>query len=970
VPGSAHIRRHAGGEAPALCGRCYWSRTALSVTYLSRAAYLERLLTAVAQEVMIGFADPVARFYRIVHAAAASAAAPGAQASTPAAFQSRCRASNVGFYAAADLIYMQPKGKKAAGGDGSVGDKRKRRGGGGGGGGGRGGKSQWRGGKRARKAGGGAEGGSDSEGSTSSGEEEGPGAAGTGTGGRAPPPTTLAGVVADWEAGVGVETAARMFLRFNPGDKERSTAYGLDDVWVVATSVDFGWPDAMPPAVAALPIPPSPAVSLSSHPAAGGGKDDFWKPSVAKMPFVWFARSRFHGPSGRNMLEMAPLAPGLRHFHGPSLAFQPTLSSLTGLPPLGGARCVRVCALRLGNASTDLQCLDVLAAAAAAPPPLSPLIDAMLGTAAGTGEGTGEGTQLLPCHLLRDEVEPVVDGIVAGCRLNPAQAAVVRSCVGWAAPGLVAGPPVTPLVACHGCFGSGKSYMIVALVRALTAVGAVAPGRHLLIAAATNTAVDRVLTGLLAAGFTDFARVGAVKKVHKRLLPHLLPYSDRAEAVASTIADLRDMLNTVSAPYAALVASGRGSGDAHGDEEESDDSTAHIREAIRRLEGERDQLARLKRATVIGVTCAATSFPILAGITAGVVVLDEASQMVEPVSLLPIAKFGARAALTVGDLKQLPPILPRPPLSAAFTPAAAPRFTLDSLTLFDRLAQQGCTQVHLTTQYRCHPALADLASRLFYSSTLTSGVTAAERPPLVSGWSPLCLVDTGRGGEETSGGGTEPGVSGGSIHNAVEAVAVVTVVAAALSAGVEPSQVSGVLLRRLCAPRYPPPPTTTTSPPLCPVPQVGVICLYRAQMFKVADALRGRGMRVVLGGGEGSEGGPSAGGAGGGSVSVCTVDAFQGAEKPLIVVSPCRVMPYRPLAAPASGGAGGGSSSAVAGDSSGTTFISDPRRLNVTITRARNHCVVVGCGAALCTYPVWSDIIAAAAPVAVPGVRA
>jgi hypothetical protein len=41
-----------------------------------------------------------------------------------------------------------------------------------------------------------------------------------------------------------------------------------------------------------------------------------------------------------------------------------------------------------------------------------------------------------------------------------------------------------------------------------------------LVCALTNVAVDRILIMLKDSGYTDFARVGSLKKIHKSLLPY------------------------------------------------------------------------------------------------------------------------------------------------------------------------------------------------------------------------------------------------------------------------------------------------------------------------------------------------------------------------------------------------------------------------------------------------------------------
>lgn len=43
---------------------------------------------------------------------------------------------------------------------------------------------------------------------------------------------------------------------------------------------------------------------------------------------------------------------------------------------------------------------------------------------------------------------------------------------------------------------------------------------------------------------------------------------------------------------------------------------------------------------MVGVTCAACPFPCMSDLSFPVVVLDECSQMTEPTSLLPIARYG------------------------------------------------------------------------------------------------------------------------------------------------------------------------------------------------------------------------------------------------------------------------------------------------------------------------------------------
>ena len=244
--------------------------------------------------------------------------------------------------------------------------------------------------------------------------------------------------------------------------------------------------------------------------------------------------------------------------------------------------------------------------------------------------------------------------------------------------------------------------------------------------------------------------------------------------------------------------------------------------------------------------------------------------------------------LAVGDPKQLPPTLLAPPRAAAAAAAAAaaggsggapPAAAGPSLelTLFERLANCGVRPVMLRAQYRCPPLLSSLASRLFYGGQLRDGLgdaAAAARAPLLPGLPTLGFCEV-RGAERVE------ERDGGSISNGAEAARAVRLLGALRGCGVEPSQ-------------------------------VGVVCLYRAQAALVTRLLLDAGLD---------------------GHTVSTVDAFQGAERDIIVVSGCRT------------------------SASSLGFVGVPTRFNVTITRARHHLLVLGTANALMGDPLWAELI-------------
>ena len=179
--------------------------------------------------------------------------------------------------------------------------------------------------------------------------------------------------------------------------------------------------------------------------------------------------------------------------------------------------------------------------------------------------------------------------------------------------------------------------------------------------------------------------------------------------------------------------------------------------------------------------CAGAPQDKLAACRFAFVILDEASQMVEPASLLPVARFGARCLLAVGDPQQLPPLV----ADAAPPPGAAGL----GRALFVRLAAAGHVPLRLVQQYRCHPALASVPNAAFYGGLLQTAVEATQRAPLLPGLPPLTFLDIRQGQEERQRGC-------GSMSNPAEARCAAIIVRHLLASGVPPADVGVIAFYR------------------------------------------------------------------------------------------------------------------------------------------------------------------------------
>jgi len=96
-----------------------------------------------------------------------------------------------------------------------------------------------------------------------------------------------------------------------------------------------------------------------------------------------------------------------------------------------------------------------------------------------------------------------------------------------------------------------------------------------------------------------------------------------------------------------------------------------------------------------------------------------------------------------------------------------------------------------------------------------------------------------------------------------------------------------------------------------PKDSIGVICLYRSQKFKIKLMLKKNGIK---------------------GIRTSTVDAFQGGEKDIIILSACRT-------------------------TNNLSFIENEKRLNVALSRAKNHLIIIGKQETLENSRFWRTII-------------
>ncbi len=414
----------------------------------------------------------------------------------------------------------------------------------------------------------------------------------------------------------------------------------------------------------------------------------------------------------------------------------------------------------------------------------------------------------------------------------------------------------------HGPPGTGKTTTIVQAVKLLTQTE-----RCVLVCAPSNTAVD-LLTERLAAQGLFVVRIGNISRVDESILSHTLdvlaaghPESKNVKKVRIQAAECRRQAHRYRRHF--------------GHEERSErrqlmEEAAQLSDWADTLE---DRIIEqiLDGAQVVTCTLVGASQKVLDKRHFRTVVMDEASQALEPASWIPITK-ASRVILT-GDPFQLPPTVKS---------EAARRGGFDT-TLMERMLARIPESPMLEVQYRMHEAIMGFSNRKFYHNRLKAHESVRHHTLNIGTHFPLEFIDTAGCGFDEQ---TPPGSM--SRFNPEEFYILREHLYQIIEAHHDR-----------------------------PLPSVGIISPYREQVEFMQKSTEDDPLLALL------------------PLTIQTIDGFQGQEREIIYISLVRSNTKGELG-----------------------FLSDYRRMNVAMTRARKLLVIVGDSGTIGQNTFFSDLMA------------
>ncbi|RED91751.1 IGHMBP2 family helicase [Marinoscillum furvescens] len=301
------------------------------------------------------------------------------------------------------------------------------------------------------------------------------------------------------------------------------------------------------------------------------------------------------------------------------------------------------------------------------------------------------------------------------------------------------------------------------------------------------------------------------------------------------------------------------------------DEARNLRDDVRMLEDHMIQ-DELNKAEVIACTLVGANHNYIFKRSYKTLFIDEASQALEPASWIPVMK--AHRVVMAGDHWQLPPTVKS--REAAQEGLAQ--------TLFERAIMTYDADVMLDTQYRMHDAIMHFSNKKFYKGKLKSAALIAQRRAMYD--RQVEFVDTaGCGFDEKLNPETL------STYNEEEAHFVLQRLEQTLQGLADEDR------QRVT---------------------IGVIAPYKAQSELLRKYLAEKGWEDQLLK----------------RISINSVDAFQGQERDIMMISLTRSNPNGEIG-----------------------FLADERRMNVAMTRARHLLVMIGDSATLSTNVFFDEMI-------------
>ena len=472
--------------------------------------------------------------------------------------------------------------------------------------------------------------------------------------------------------------------------------------------------------------------------------------------------------------------------------------------------------------------------------------------------------------------EPGTNELFYPHTLNASQQAAVRHVMSAQDVAIIHGPP-----------GTGKTTTLVQAI-----LETIRRERRVLVCAPSNTAVD-LLTEKLAERGVNVIRMGNPSRVSELLLNHTLdarvmahPSYAKMHAMRQTAEQHRHTANDLAGERSRNFGF------------EGRQQRLALKEEARALVQAANELERfitedvLESVQVITATLVGASHRNIRHLTFDTVFIDEAAQALEPGCWIAIAR-GERVVLA-GDHHQLPPTVKSD---------QAAREGLRE-TLFEKcIKRQPATARMLTVQYRMHAQIMAFSSQQFYGGLLEAhpsvkcaGLDAYD--PRFAPDLPVEFIDTaGLGFPEVNLHESR------STANPEEAELLLNRLAQLLERR-EPHEQAGGDDGQM--------PLTTLT--------IGVIAPYRAQINYLKDAIEDH---EALGSLLQQR-----------TLSVGTVDSFQGQERDIIAISLTRSNPHGDIG-----------------------FLADIRRMNVGMTRARRKLLLVGDASTLSAHPFFKDLL-------------